>query len=258
MIRNLNQMTFQSFGSVLSDRAQADKNNELVVPLSVMDKNSRLGPALREIEHHFDDMELLARIAFPEGRIAPEQAEAEQQERKAARELIRRADHAGFLPDPDLEPIQALGERIYLDREGTSRPWLTEQELTALSIRKGTLTAEERAIMESHVVFTSKILDQVSFPKVYDQVPEWAGAHHELLNGKGYPRHLTARDIPREVRLLTVLDIFDALTARDRPYKPGIPAEKALSILHSMADEGSLDADIVDLFEKSKAWEGLL
>lgn len=109
--------------------------------------------------------------------------------------------------------------------------------------------------MESHASVTARILGHVTFPKIYAQVPKWASAHHEYLNGKGYPDHLTAEDIPWEVRLLTILDVFDALTARDRPYKPPMPAEKALGILHSMVEEGSLDGDILALYEASKAWE---
>ena len=109
--------------------------------------------------------------------------------------------------------------------------------------------------MESHVVMTAKILEQVSFPKMYDQVPGWAGAHHELLNGKGYPSHISGDEIPAEVRLLTILDVFDALTAKDRPYKPGMPVEKALSILDSMVNEGGMDAEILALFRESQAWE---
>lgn len=111
--------------------------------------------------------------------------------------------------------------------------------------------------MESHVTMTSRILEQVSFPKAYQQVPKWAGAHHELLNGRGYPTHAAGDEIPHEVRLLTILDVFDALTARDRPYKPGMPVEKALSILASMVSEGGIDGNILALFEESKAWEEL-
>ena len=102
---------------------------------------------------------------------------------------------------------------------------------------------------------TARILEQVSFPREYANVPAWASSHHELLNGKGYPDHRSADTLPPEVRLLTILDVFDALTARDRPYKPGMPVEKALSILHSMVQEGSLDEEILTLFEQSRAWE---
>ncbi len=112
--------------------------------------------------------------------------------------------------------------------------------------------------MQSHVVVTGRILSQVTFPKIYAQVPKWAAAHHELLNGRGYPNHSKAEDIPPEVRLLTILDVFDALTARDRPYKPSMPLEKALSILHSMVEEGGVDGGILKLFEESRAWEAVL
>jgi len=226
-----------------------------VVPLEVMDKDSRLGPALERVENRFETMLLLDRIARLEGRLTEEECRAAAEEKHAALDLIRRVNRAGFLLDDTLAQIRELGRRTYVDAGGGEQPWLTPEELTQLSVRKGTLTAEERSIMESHVVMTSNILETVAFPKEYAAVPLWAGAHHELLNGKGYPRHLSGGEIPREVRLLTILDVFDALTAKDRPYKPGMPVEKALSILHSMAEEGSVDKEVLELFEQSKAWE---
>lgn len=228
---------------------------KLVVPLSVMDKDSRLGEAKKDVEHRFSTVSLLTRIAALEGRITPEEATRQQQELSDALELIRKVDRAGFLPDEDLARINELATRTYTDEAGAQQPLLTEKEHISLSVRKGTLTAEERSIMESHVVMTSRILEQVSFPKMYRQVPQWAGSHHELLNGKGYPTHISGDDIPREVRLLTILDVFDALTAKDRPYKPGMPVEKALSILENMVSEGGMDADLVALFRESQAWE---
>ena len=227
---------------------------KLVVPLSVMDKESRLGDALKDVEHRFSTMPLLSRIAALEGRISPEQAAAQQAEISEALSLIQKVNRAGFLPDEELAKITALGQRTYSDETG-EHPWLTKGELVSLSVRKGTLTAEERTIMESHVVMTARILDQVSFPKMYAQVPGWASAHHELLNGKGYPNHISGDNIPKEVRLLTIRDVFDALTAKDRPYKPGMPVETALSILDSMVGEGSMDAEILSLFRESQAWE---
>jgi len=229
---------------------------KLVVPLGVMDKESRLGPGLERVENRFGTMLLLDRIAWLEGRLTEEGYQAAVKEKNEALELIRGVNRAGFLPDDALAQLQELGRRTYLDAEGREeRPWLTPEELTQLSVRRGTLTAEERSIMESHVVMTSNILETVAFPKEYAAVPLWAGAHHELLNGKGYPKHLSGEEIPREVRLLTILDVFDALTAKDRPYKPGMPVEKALGILHSMAEEGGIDGEILTLFEQSRAWE---
>ncbi len=125
-----------------------------------------------------------------------------------------------------------------------------------LAICKGTLSPEERKIMESHVVVTNKLLSQIRFSNDLSHVREWAAAHHELLNGSGYPNHRAGGQIPYEVRIITILDIFDALVADDRPYKPGMPIPRALSILETMAEkEGKLDPELTKLFIESKCWE---
>jgi HD-GYP domain-containing protein (c-di-GMP phosphodiesterase class II) len=108
--------------------------------------------------------------------------------------------------------------------------------------------------MESHAAMTGKMLNRMAFSKNYSRVPEWAAGHHELLNGSGYPNKLAGEAIPREVRLLTILDIFDALTARDRPYKPAMPVEKALDILEAMARDGQIDREILALFMACEPW----
>ncbi len=228
---------------------------KLVVPLEVMDKADRLGAALEPLLTRLRIIGLLGRIDRLEGRCGPEEESRLRTELADAEAFITRINKAGFLPDEDLERLRALAARRFTDESGAEQPWITEEEETALSVRKGTLTAAERGVMESHVTATEKILGGVFFPKQYAKTPLWAAAHHELLNGRGYPQHLGAEAIPPEVRILTILDVFDALTARDRPYKPPMPVEKALSILHSMAAEGSIDAEILDLFERSKAWE---
>lgn len=228
---------------------------KLVVPLEVMDKATRLGSALETIENRFRTMRLLDKIVFLEGGITQEEWDRRKAEQEKALEFIRKTNMAGFLPDEEIARVDALAKRTFVDEKGEVQPWLTEEEYDCLAIRKGTLTAKERSVMESHVTVTARILEQVTFPKQYAKVPEWAAAHHELLNGKGYPDHKTEELLPKEVRLLTILDIFDALTARDRPYKPPMPLEKALAILRSMVDEGSLDGEILALFEESRAWE---
>ncbi len=228
---------------------------KLVVPLDVMDKNSRLGPALDKIRERFRVIGLLARLDAARGRCSKEESEAKIAELAADMSFIESVNNKGFMPDDDLVKVDALAAKSFTDEEGSERPFLLPEELVCLRIRKGTLSEEERRIMESHVLITGRILEKVYFPKSYARVAEWASAHHELLNGKGYPRGIKAEDIPFEVRLLTVLDVFDALTARDRPYKPPMPAEKAFAILHDMAKDGGIDEDILKLFEESKAWE---
>lgn len=109
--------------------------------------------------------------------------------------------------------------------------------------------------MEEHVVITNKLLSQIQFSEDLSHVREWAASHHELLNGSGYPRHLSGEQVPYEVRIITILDIFDALVADDRPYKPGMPIEKALNILTIMAEkEGKLDPQLTKLFIERKCW----
>ena len=109
--------------------------------------------------------------------------------------------------------------------------------------------------MQSHVVYTGRMLDKMNFEGVYSAVPGWASAHHELLDGSGYPDHIKGEEIPMQVRFLTIIDVYDALTAEDRPYKPPMPAEKAFGILESMVSEGKVDGEILRLFKESKAWE---
>ena len=231
---------------------------KLTVPLEIMDKESRLGPALSDVQERFRIIALLQRVSMLEGKTERSEYERESKELADALEFIERINCAGFLPDADIAFVESLAGKTYIDEQGIARPWLKPEELTQLRVRKGTLTDEERQIMQNHVVLTSRILSHVAFPKLYSPVPRWAAAHHELLNGKGYPAHLTAESIPTEVRLLTILDVFEALTAHDRPYKPPMPVEKALGILHSMEAEGAIDSELLALFERSRAWEAVM
>ena len=229
---------------------------KLVIPLEVMDKESRLSSRLAEVEHRFEKIGILAELAHAKGELTAEELEARKTLLAESRETILSANKAGFLPDEMLEKIRVIAAYTYIDTDGEEKTWLTDDELTCMSIRKGTLSDEERGIMQSHVVMTEKFLNEVKFPKRFGNVTRWASSHHELLNGKGYPRHISQDDIEKEVRLLSILDVFDALTARDRPYKPPMPVEKAMFVLQDMVKFGELDGDILKLFADSNAWEG--
>ena len=231
---------------------------KLSVPLEVMDKATRLGMKTEKIEERFQRIHLLDRIALLEGSIDRKEWEFREENRTSWLDFIRRIDNASFLSDDDLQKIHELSRQHYTDEDDTEKPFLTNDELDCLSIKKGTLTDKEREVMQSHVILTKKILEKVNFPDDYRMVREWAQSHHELLNGKGYPEHKSGDNIPKEVRLLTILDIFEALTASDRPYKKSISVQGALNILHSMADESSIDKEILVLFEQSSAWESVI
>lgn len=230
---------------------------KLVIPLEVMDKPARLRPEQHTaISHRMEVLRLRGEIDCLSGRISAGEQERLTQQTREAEELVESINTAGFLSDETLEALRILSEQTYTDEQGQTQPWLTAEEYKMLSIRKGTLSEKERAVIEEHVVITEKLLSQIRFSEELSHVREWASMHHEFLNGEGYPGHLTADQIPMEVRIITILDIFDALTADDRPYKPGMPAEKALSILETMAvKEGKLDSELVRQFAESRCWE---
>ena len=232
---------------------------KVTTPLEVMNKPERLYEIQKaEIHHRMETIRLLGKIASLEGRLSAGKLEDLERETRETEEAILQMSTAGFLPDERLAWLEEVRGRTYTDKDGRERPWLTDEEHAMLSIRKGTLSEEERRIMESHVTVTDKLLSQIRFSNDLSHVREWAGSHHELLNGSGYPKHLKAGEIPKEVRIITILDVFDALVADDRPYKPGMPVERALSILDIMANkEGKLDPDLTASFMESRCWEGI-
>jgi HD-GYP domain-containing protein (c-di-GMP phosphodiesterase class II) len=150
-----------------------------------------------------------------------------------------------------LEQLQSIAGRQWLDRD-TWKPLLTENELYNLSVRQGTLTDEERAIIESHALITHGMLSKLPFPKKFRNVPFLASSHHERLDGTGYPLGLKDEQLPLQARILALADIFEALTATDRPYKEGNTLSDAIRIMQRMAEDRHLDAELFDLFVREK------
>ncbi len=228
---------------------------KLVIPLEIMDKPDRLGTYKEGIQHRVTVACLMEEIAGLKGEKDKEASDKRIEEIKNAWQLIQESNSKGFLPDDVIANLKAAAEIPCMDENGNEQPLLTPDEVVSITVRKGTLTDEERSIMQSHVIYTSKMLEKMTFKGQYANVPKWSGSHHELLDGSGYPNHLKGDEIPKEVRLLTIIDVYDALTAEDRPYKPAMPTEKAFGILRSMADEGKIDKDILEKFIESGAWE---
>ena len=230
---------------------------KLVTPLEVMNKAERLLPEQhRDFLHRMEIVRLRSEIDFLSGHITAEERDAVVERTWQAIHLVDTFNEAGFIPEERLAELDILDKLTYMGEDGKLYPWLTPEEHTMLSIRKGTLSDAERGIMEGHVSITGKLLSQIHFSKDLSHVPLWASAHHEMLNGSGYPNHWSGDAIPYEVRIITILDIFDALVANDRPYKAGVPVERALTILQSMAEkEGKLDPELTKLFCQSKCWE---
>ena len=176
-------------------------------------------------------------------------SEKQIQELEEIRAIINKCNEPGeFLEDETLERLKEISQRTYLDNEGQEQPFLTEDELVNLSIRRGSITEAERKKMQDHAAVTLRMLKQIPFTKKLKNIPSFAGAHHEFINGNGYPLGLKGDEIPFEGKLMAVTDIAEALTASDRPYKKAMPLETVYRILRSMSEKGELDNDLVELF----------
>ena len=173
---------------------------------------------------------------------------------EALKFLIQSNQPGEFMEDAKLERLNRIAQKTYLD-EGVEKPYLTEDEVYNLAIRKGSINDEERQIMNDHVVWTIRMLAQVPFRKHLKNVPLYAGQHHEKLNGEGYPYGLEAADLSLQSRILALADFYEALTAKDRPYKKPMPMEVALSIMKEEAEKGNIDPKILELMIREKAHE---
>lgn len=218
---------------------------KMIVPLSVMNKETRLDGRMNLLEDRFEILSLSYERDMLANKITKEENQTMQQYLKDSLAFIKEVNVAGFLHEEKMNRIVEIASHKYIKANGEQVAFLTEDEVNCLCIQKGTLTDEERQLMESHVVMTQKILEKVRFRKSYEKVVQFASTHHEFLNGTGYPNHLTREDLELESRILTVVDIYDALTSTDRPYKKPIPRDKAFSILYSMVMEGKLDEQLV-------------
>jgi HD-GYP domain-containing protein (c-di-GMP phosphodiesterase class II) len=163
-----------------------------------------------------------------------------------------------LLEQPVLARLAEVAAWKYVDEAGQSQPYLLSDEVAALQVPRGSLTPAEREEIESHVDHTVAFLQTIPWGRSLRKVPLIAAAHHELLNGAGYPAGLQGADIPIEARMLTIADIFDALTAADRPYKPAVPVHRALGILESEVKSGKCDADLFRVFVGAEIYKRVI
>jgi HD-GYP domain-containing protein (c-di-GMP phosphodiesterase class II) len=156
--------------------------------------------------------------------------------------------------DEIVTDLQQLSKYTYRDLDGNLHPLLTPSEIEQLLIPRGSLTAAERLVVESHVSHTYDFLCKIPWTRHLQDVPKIAGAHHEKLDGSGYPQGLTAAEIPVQSQIMTIADIYDALTASDRPYKPRLPIDRTLAILHQEAAAGKLNSNLLELFVQRQVY----
>jgi HD domain-containing protein len=168
--------------------------------------------------------------------------------------FILAANEPTVLDQGGLERIAEIAGMSWKDDDGSVIPYLTYNEASCLQIRRGSLTEQERLEINSHVVHSYNFLRRIPWSRTLRDVPEIASSHHEKLDGTGYPNALRGDQIPMPARMMAISDIYDALTASDRPYKKAIPTEKALDILSTDVKRGQLDADLFDVFVAARVW----
>jgi HD-GYP domain-containing protein (c-di-GMP phosphodiesterase class II) len=168
------------------------------------------------------------------------------------REFLRKTNVGGeAMKDEDLQRVRDIGSgRKWRNVNAVETEFLTADEVVNLTIRAGTLTLKERDVINHHIVATIKMLEQLPWPKHLTRVPEYAGGHHERMDGKGYPKGLTREQMSVQARMMGIADIFEALTARDRPYKHGMKLSQAMGIMANFKKGGHIDPDLFDVFVK--------
>ncbi len=169
--------------------------------------------------------------------------------------LVLDCNEPTVLPDGSFNELLQYVDHFYQDLEDNEQPFLTSDEMRYLTIRKGSLDESERLKIQSHVNHTYRFLLQIPWTSELQDVPRIAYGHHEKLSGVGYPRGVREDDIPIQTRMMTIADIFDALTASDRPYKPAVSAGRALDILASEVKDGMLDAELFEIFHQMRVYE---
>ena len=233
---------------------------KVTTPVHVVDKATKLQTIydrIHLIDTRFEvvkrDAEIRKWKSIAEG-MAP--AEAERiyfdfcQKIPVDRGILHRANiGCEKMADEDIEQVRRIAaEYRWCNAEGEDVPFLSADELENLTIRSGTLTRAERDIINHHIVATIKMLEQLPWPRHLKNVPEYAGGHHERMDGKGYPKGLRREDMSWQARIMGIADIFEALTAKDRPYKEGMKLSEALTILERFSLNGHIDPALLEVF----------
>lgn len=232
---------------------KATKLETLFDRIQLVDTRIELARREAEVEH------LRARLcALEQGQAGPEACalQARLDALAEAREFLRRVNIGGEAMSPaDQQRVRDLAAEWSVTIASDERvPLLTADEVENLTIARGTLTAAERQVINRHIELTIQMLEALPWPRHLRNVPEFAGGHHERMDGKGYPRGLTGDQMSVQARMMAIADVFEALTARDRPYKPGKSLTEALTILGQMSVGGHIDPELFDVFVRERVY----
>ncbi len=238
---------------------------KITTPVHVVDKSTKLQTIFDRI-HLLDtrfevlkrDAEIEMLRALHEGRDAESVRagyEARIRQLDDDREFLRHCNVGGEAMSEDAQQrVRRIAAYQWRDADGKTGNFLSDDEVENLTIRAGTLSAAEREIINHHIVVTIKMLESLPWPRHLKNVPEYAGGHHERMDGKGYPRGLTHDQMSVQARVMGIADIFEALTAKDRPYKEGKTLTESLTILGKFKENGHIDPDLFDVFIREKVY----
>jgi len=236
---------------------------KITTPEYVIDKETKLQTVHDRIHEVKMRLELIKKDYLPATQSENKEKQADKTTRSADAEIkaldkeyqfLQEVNKGGeFLNDEMVARVKKIAKRKW-NAEGQIRPLLSEDEVHNLCVRRGTLTEKERTIINNHVLVTHKILTGLPFPKKMRNVAAYAAAHHENIDGSGYPFGLKGDEIPLQSRIIAIVDIFEALTAKDRPYKKGKTLSEALRIMEFMVSDKHIDKDLFEFFIKEKIY----
>jgi HD-GYP domain-containing protein (c-di-GMP phosphodiesterase class II) len=232
---------------------------KITTPVHVVDKATKLETIydrIKLVDQRFELIKREAEIAMLRGQLTEAQFAEKCKQFDDDRAFLRKANVGGeFMAEPDIVRVKQIETYRYTDENGQDAPFLSADEVKNLTIRAGTLTPDERQVINHHIVATVKMLESLPWPKHLTNVPEYAGGHHERMDGKGYPKGLKRDQMSVQARIMGIADIFEALTAPDRPYKKGKTLSESLDILRKFRDNGHIDPDLFDVFVTQKVYE---
>ena len=231
---------------------------KITTPVHVVDKATKLETLfdrIHLIDTRFEVLLRDAEIAHLKGELGAD----DYQRRIAAlnhdRQVLRRSNTGGeFMSDEQVAEITRIAAHAWRGPDGQMQPLLSAEEAMNLCIRRGTLNAAEREIINNHIVMTIRMLEALPWPPHLRKVPEYAGGHHERMDGKGYPRGLTRAQMSVQARVMGIADVFEALTASDRPYKSAKTLSESLQILGRMKVDQHVDPDLFDVFLRERVY----
>lgn len=252
------------YASLLHDFGKVGVREEVLVkakklyPLQLDIVKERFAYARKALEHEHSERKLAYLLEKGREEFLSRQMEFQRELEDQLGQVeeflnfILRCNEPTVLREGNFDRLREFAAREFIDATGQRRPLLSQHELTLLSITRGNLDERERRQIESHVTHTLNILRQIPWTKDIKNIPAIASAHHEKLDGTGYPNNLSAAEIPIQSKMMTISDIYDALSATDRPYKKAVPPELALDILFSEAKRGLVDGELLKLFRDAE------